>query len=59
MKVWAVVIGRKDRHQRYVAKDSGHFAIYKTRAIARMRQRTMQEMGYEHVYVIPFVEVEK
>jgi len=56
MKLWAVVIGKKGKHLRYVARESGHLAIYETRGVARTRKFTMIQMGYESVYVVPLVE---
>ena len=56
MKLWAVVIGRKGRHKRYIhQKCVEGLSVYLSRDEARKeRQNLMREWSSKHIYVIPF-----
>ena len=61
MKIYALVIGRKDRNIRYVVyaptgdNQNGLLAVYEDRAAARSaRTETLKICGHKDVFVVPF-----
>ncbi len=53
LKLWAVVIGKKGRHRRYIESSDNHLSVYERREEARARRKDVLEWcRHKDVYVV-------